>query len=153
MNVNNDFVVFQINSELYRHVGENGAAIRFLAKMAKRTLHTSFSLFNNYTLFPFPLSLYFSDFVTLFFLFCLPPSLSNLSILQLLACIAMMRNVKDGAATTINCAVNPELNTQQCFYYSDCRPKEPIPIARSPIAIIMPTVLICAYKNSFVSMF
>ena len=111
------------------------------------------SLFSIITRFFLPLSLYFSDFVTLFFLFCLPPSLSNLSILQLLACIAMMRNVKDGAATTINCAVNPELNTQQCFYYSDCRPKEPIPIARSPIAIIMPTVLICAYKNSFVSMF
>ena len=43
---------------------------------------------------------------------------------------ATMRNVKDGAATTINCAVNPELNSQQCFYYADCRPKQPTSIAR-----------------------
>ena len=41
-----------------------------------------------------------------------------------------MRGVKDGAATTINCAVNPQLNSGQCFYYSDCAPKQPIAIAR-----------------------
>ena len=41
-----------------------------------------------------------------------------------------MRSVKDGAATTINCAVNPELNSGQCVYYSDCAPKQPTAIAR-----------------------
>lgn len=41
-----------------------------------------------------------------------------------------MRNVTDGAATTINCAVNPALNSQQCFYYSNCAPKQPTAIAR-----------------------
>ena len=33
------------------------------------------------------------------------------------------RSVKDGAATTINAAVNPTLNSQQAVYYSDCQPK------------------------------
>jgi hypothetical protein len=33
-----------------------------------------------------------------------------------------LRSPKDGAATTINCAVNPELNSQQCIYYDSCRP-------------------------------
>ena len=32
-----------------------------------------------------------------------------------------MRNTVDGAITTINCAVNPELNSQQCYYYSDAK--------------------------------
>ena len=36
--------------------------------------------------------------------------------------ILAVRSPKDGAATTINCAVNPELNTQQCIYYDSCRP-------------------------------
>ena len=40
------------------------------------------------------------------------------------------RNPKDGAATTINCAVNPHLNSQQAYYYADCRPKEPSATAR-----------------------
>ena len=44
--------------------------------------------------------------------------------------IDFMRSVKDGAATTINCAVNPRLNSGQCFYYSDCAPKQPTAIAR-----------------------
>ncbi|KAL5478200.1 hypothetical protein EMCRGX_G025096 [Ephydatia muelleri] len=30
------------------------------------------------------------------------------------------RTPRDGAATTINCAVNPQLNSQQAHYYSDC---------------------------------
>ena len=39
--------------------------------------------------------------------------------------LAFLRNPKDGAATTINCAVNPELNTQEAVYYDDCAPKQP----------------------------
>ena len=46
------------------------------------------------------------------------------------AIIALMRSVKDGAATTVNCAINPDLNSQQCVYYSDCAPKQPTRIAR-----------------------
>ena len=30
-----------------------------------------------------------------------------------------------GAATTLNCAVNPDLNSQEHFYYGSCRPKQP----------------------------
>ena len=32
------------------------------------------------------------------------------------------RTPKQGAATSINCAVNPQLNSQQCLYYDSCRP-------------------------------
>ena len=32
------------------------------------------------------------------------------------------RSPEKGAMTTINCAVNPVLNSQQAFYYSSCRP-------------------------------
>ena len=39
--------------------------------------------------------------------------------------VAFMRSIKDGAATTINCAVNPALNSQQCSYYSNCAPRQP----------------------------
>ena len=30
-----------------------------------------------------------------------------------------------GAVTSMNCAVNPALNSQQHFYYDSCRPKRP----------------------------
>ena len=43
---------------------------------------------------------------------------------------AGFRTAKAGAATSINCAVNPELNTQQCFYYADCKPSVSIPLSR-----------------------
>ena len=33
------------------------------------------------------------------------------------------RSPKTGAATTINAAVNPELNSQQAVYYVSCKPK------------------------------
>ena len=34
--------------------------------------------------------------------------------------LGIARTPRDGAATTINCAVNPQLNSQQAHYYSDC---------------------------------
>ena len=37
---------------------------------------------------------------------------------------ALAKNRQQGAATTINCAVNPELNSRQAYYYEDCRRKE-----------------------------
>ena len=37
---------------------------------------------------------------------------------------AVAKNRQQGAATTINCAVNPELNSRQAFYYEDCRQKQ-----------------------------
>ena len=37
----------------------------------------------------------------------------------------MLRNLAQGAATTINCAVNPELNKQQHYYYDSCNVVEP----------------------------
>ena len=41
----------------------------------------------------------------------------------------MIRDVVKGAATSINCAVNPELNSQQCYYYKDTKPSSPLPIS------------------------
>ena len=32
-----------------------------------------------------------------------------------------MKGPANGAITTVNCAVNPELNSQQCYYYSDAK--------------------------------
>ncbi len=32
-----------------------------------------------------------------------------------------MRNWQQGAMTSLNCAVNPELNKQQHLYYADCQ--------------------------------
>ena len=37
---------------------------------------------------------------------------------------AMTREPREGATTSINCAVNPDLNSQQCFYYDSCQVKE-----------------------------
>ena len=47
---------------------------------------------------------------------------------------ATFRSTKNGAANVINCAVNPDLNTQQSFFYEDCRPSNPAPLARYVIA-------------------
>lgn len=44
--------------------------------------------------------------------------------------LGMGKSVPQGAMTTINCAVNPTLNSQQAFYYSDGMPKQPSNIAR-----------------------
>ncbi|XP_064396428.1 uncharacterized protein LOC135343355 [Halichondria panicea] len=41
------------------------------------------------------------------------------------------RNPKDGAATTLNCAVNPALNSQEAFYYDSCKVTAPNPDARN----------------------
>ena len=49
---------------------------------------------------------------------------------HLIVLAAGFRTAKAGAATSINCAVNPEFNTQQCFYYADCKPSVSIPLSR-----------------------
>ena len=33
------------------------------------------------------------------------------------------RTPVEGAATSLNCAVNPQLNSREHFYYDSCRPK------------------------------
>ena len=43
---------------------------------------------------------------------------------------AIARTPKEGAATTLNCAVNPALNSQQAAYYEDCREKPCNPDAK-----------------------
>lgn len=43
----------------------------------------------------------------------------------------MMRGTVAGAATTINCAVNPELNSCKAYYYSDCKPAPATTTARN----------------------
>ena len=54
----------------------------------------------------------------------LPPAFS------LLPPSAAFRNVRDGAATTINCCVNPDLKSQTALYYSDCGTAQPSALAR-----------------------
>ena len=44
--------------------------------------------------------------------------------------IGMGKSVPQGAMTTINCAVNPTLNSQQAIYYSEGTPKQPSATAR-----------------------
>ena len=44
--------------------------------------------------------------------------------------LAFGRTAATGAATTLNCAMNPALNSQQHFYYDSCRPREPSADAR-----------------------
>ena len=46
-------------------------------------------------------------------------SYNNMSFLPL--CVVGGREAEEGAATSVNCAVNPELNTQQAHHYIDCR--------------------------------
>ena len=45
--------------------------------------------------------------------------------------IGMGKSVPQGAVTTINCAVNPTLNSQHAIYYSEGPPKQPSATARS----------------------
>ena len=42
----------------------------------------------------------------------------------------MGRSVPQGAVTTINCAINPALNSQQAIYYSEGTPKRASVTAR-----------------------
>ena len=49
----------------------------------------------------------------------------------------MGKSAPQGAMTTINCAVNPTLNSQQAIYYSDGVPKEPTNTARYAITMIL----------------
>ena len=45
--------------------------------------------------------------------------------------IGLGRSPEKGAVTTINCAVNPELNSQQAIYYhSNTRPEQACETAR-----------------------
>ena len=45
--------------------------------------------------------------------------------------VGFMRTPEKGAVTTINCAVNPELNSQQAIYYtSNSRPEQASETAR-----------------------
>ena len=44
--------------------------------------------------------------------------------------LAFLRTAKEGAATQIYCAVNPELNTQEAIYYNDCAPDESSEVSR-----------------------
>jgi len=43
---------------------------------------------------------------------------------------AVFRSAKQGAATSINCAVNPEFSSQQCYYYESCRLSYCTPLSR-----------------------
>ena len=38
--------------------------------------------------------------------------------------LGLGRSPEKGAMTTINCAINPALNSQQAVYYSSCRPAQ-----------------------------
>ena len=39
--------------------------------------------------------------------------------------LAFFKTPQQGAVNTINCAVNPELNKQQHYYYDSCNVKAP----------------------------
>ena len=39
--------------------------------------------------------------------------------------VAAGRTPLQGAATSLNCAVNPKLNSKKHFFYSDCKPVRP----------------------------
>ena len=36
--------------------------------------------------------------------------------------LGFAKTPEKGALTTINCAINPTLNSQQAIYYDDCKP-------------------------------
>ena len=44
--------------------------------------------------------------------------------------VAIIRDAETGAATSVNCAVNPRLDSQRCFYYDSCQIKESSTISR-----------------------
>ena len=60
---------------------------------------------------------------------------------MLIYVLGMGRSVPQGAVTTINCAVNPALNSQQAIYYSEGIPKRPSVTARSLLCFC---VCVCA---------
>ena len=46
-------------------------------------------------------------------------------------CLGLGRTPQQGAVSSINCAINPSLNSQQAVYYdSNCRPEQATDIAR-----------------------
>lgn len=61
----------------------------------------------------------------------LPPSLPcdwlNIKTCWPVLCPSLVfaRSPAKGAVTSLNCAVNPELNTQECHFYSNCRVTPP----------------------------
>ncbi len=52
----------------------------------------------------------------------LPPSLTLPTLPFLSLSLAVLRDAQAGATTSLNCAVNPKLNSQKCMYFADCRP-------------------------------
>ncbi|XP_064396433.1 retinol dehydrogenase 12-like [Halichondria panicea] len=54
-----------------------------------------------------------------------------ISFLGSVANATIARSPKDGAATTLNCAINPALNSQEAFYYDSCKVTAPNPDARN----------------------
>lgn len=54
--------------------------------------------------------------------------------------VAIFRDAETGAATSVNCAVNPRLNCQRCLYYDSCHIKEPSAISR--YAVLVHTCLV-----------
>ena len=61
----------------------------------------------------------------------------------------MGRSVPQGAVTTINCAVNPALNSQQAIYYSEGIPKRPSVTARSLLCFCV-CVCVCVHVRVYV---
>lgn len=64
-----------------------------------------------------------------------PFFLSNTFIkpLVLLICWPFMKNCRDGAQTTIYCAVDEKLSTESGHYYSDCKRTLPVPAAQDDV--------------------
>ena len=61
---------------------------------------------------------------------CAHTCMYNYNIIFIRDCLVFKRTAKQGAATAIDCAVNPQLNSQQCFYYDSCAPKQSSPDSR-----------------------
>ena len=70
---------------------------------------------------------------------------------MLIYVLGMGRSVPQGAVTTINCAVNPALNSQQAIYYSEGTPKRPSVIARLLLCFCV-CAHACACVHAYVCM-
>ena len=71
----------------------------------------------------------------LMYITCMLADRNNYIIISIQLCLLYIigfgSSVPQGAVTTINCAVNPTLNSQQAVYYSVGSPKQPSATARS----------------------
>ena len=63
-----------------------------------------------------------------------------------ISCTAIARTPKEGAATTLNCAVNPDLNSQQALYYDSCKESPCNPDARCACVC----VCVCVCTNELI---